>query len=775
MTPLPLLLIAVPALAQTGPELAGEDVEEQVLSAAPNEILVIAGRFGGQLDVPQEPIATFDEADIQALGASSVAELMTAISPQTGSGRGRGGGFPLVLVNGQRIANFREMRNYPPEAIKRVEVLPEEVALRLGFPANARVVNMILKDNYANRRLEFDYGLPTRSGFAEWEAEGTLLKIAGPSRYSFTLTAEDRSALFESERGLIPTGDPGSAPFRSLIADSREFGANASWTRGLGKGGLDGSLSVNAALSREDTRGYSGLDPVRGTVLDRIGRTDTAQAGLGLNRGFGAWQLAATLDAAHTETTQRIERGDGSGLIDTARAKSDTAASLVTLIGRPMRLPAGEVSATFKAGYGWSSIESRDSSTALGPVTLRRGDVSTGVTLGLPLASRREGFLSALGQLTLDLSAGYNHLSDFGWLSGWSAGLSWSPSDRLGLQASYFVNQAAPSLAQLGNPLTVDPSVPVYDFNTNQTVLVAVTSGGNAALRKEEQRDWKFGATWQVPGLPNATLLAEYFRNNSDNVTAAFPLLTPEIEAAFPARVTRDASGTLTALDARAVTFAKQSAARLRWGLNLSGTIGKAPPGGDRGPLGGISGGSRRPGGGGPGAGPPRGPGGGGAMMRMMGGGQGRWSLGVYHTVQFTSRVLIAPGVPELDLLGGDALSASGTPRHALEFNGGLFHKGKGMFLQGNWTAPTRLTASDLRFGALTRLNLNLFVELGEQGKLAQRAPFTKGLRLALRFENLLDSRQQVTDGSGQVPLSYQQDYLDPRGRVIELEVRKMF
>jgi hypothetical protein len=163
-------------------------------------------------------------------------------------------------------------------------------------------------------------------------------------------------------------------------------------------------------------------------------------------------------------------------------------------------------------------------------------------------------------------------------------------------------------------------------------------------------------------------------------------------------------------------------------------------------------------------------------MMGMMGGGgQGRWSLGLYHTVQFASRVLVAPGGPALDLLGGDALSTSGTPRHGLEFNGGLFSKGKGMFFQGSWSAPTRIDASALRFGALTKVNLNTFIELGEQAKLAKRAPFTKNLRLSLRFENLFNSRQQVTDASGAVPLSYQKAYLDPRGRVIEFEVRKMF
>jgi hypothetical protein len=57
----------------------------------------------------------FDEEDIAAYGATTVDDLITAISPQTGSGRGRGSGGPVILVNGQRITNFREMMNYPPD------------------------------------------------------------------------------------------------------------------------------------------------------------------------------------------------------------------------------------------------------------------------------------------------------------------------------------------------------------------------------------------------------------------------------------------------------------------------------------------------------------------------------------------------------------------------------------------------------------------------------------------------------------------------------------
>ena len=826
----PFALLAVPAIAQEVPAPALQaEAEAPEVDEGGTEILVVAERVKGQVDAPQAPIATFDETEIGALGASSLTDVLSRISPQTGSGRGRGGGMPVVLVNGQRITNFREMRNFPPEALRRVEVLPEEVALRYGFPANARVVNLILKDKFASRRIEAEYRLPTRGGFNSWELEASQMRIDGPSRFNVTASIEDGSPLFESERpGLISAsnlpsvaGDPDPRAFRSLIADTRDIGVNASWTKGLGKDGTGGAISLNANASRSDSLSWSGLDLARladaggatalralADPLERRGQTTSLQGGAGLNLFPGRWQLSATLDAGHTVNTTRIDRrADTSGLIaaalagslpisgplpalpsagfDTARSESNTATALVTMIGRPLLLPAGEVAATFKAGYAFSAIDSSDTRSTAGPVSLRRGDLSAGVNLGIPIASRRENSLAALGDLTLNFSAGYNHLSDFGSLTDWSAGLTWSPVEKLNLQASYLVNEAAPSLSQLGSPANVTFNVPVYDFARGEAVLVTVTGGGNPALRKESQRDLKLGANYELP-MRGSSLLVEYFRNRSDDVSASFPLLTPAIEAAFPGRAVRDASGRLTGIDQRPVTLAEQTGSRLRWGLNLSGTIGKAPEGGSgmmgmmgggRGP-GGPRGGSGRPAGAGAGGG--RGPGGG--MMGAMfgGGGQGRWNVGVYHTVQFSSRVLIAPGGPALDLLDGDALSGGGTPRHSVEFNLGAFHKGLGMFGQGRWSGPTTLKASgapgtsDLRFGSLAKVNLSVFADLGQVG-LAKQAPFFKGARVSLRVDNLFDARQKVKDGSGMVPLSYQPDYLDPRGRVIELEFRKMF
>src|SRR5688572_28923876 len=105
-----------------------------------NEIVVSAEAVRGQVDAPQPPVLELSEEDIAAYGAGSLAELMQALAPQTGSAGGRGGGFPVMLVNGVRISSFRELQSYPPEAILKVEVFPEEVAQRYGYSPDQRVV-----------------------------------------------------------------------------------------------------------------------------------------------------------------------------------------------------------------------------------------------------------------------------------------------------------------------------------------------------------------------------------------------------------------------------------------------------------------------------------------------------------------------------------------------------------------------------------------------------------------------------------------------------------
>lgn len=775
------------------------------------EILVIATRLKGQVDAPQPPILTLNEEEIASYGAASIANLIAELSPQTSSGRGRGSGFPAILVNGQRVASFREMRNIPPEAIRRLEVLPEEVALRYGYLPNQRVINFILKDNFSARTVEVEYAQPDRGGSSTSNLEASLFRVTGPARLNLTVTAQDTTPLTEAERHVVQdadslpsvAGDPDPAAARSLIAASRQVGINGTWTRGVGETGLAGSFSLNAAFTRADSTSLSGLNLVTltapdastairtfGDPLARRSRTDTAEGGVTFGKVLGDWQLTATIDASHAVANSTINRRvDTAALVaaaqagtlniagalpalaagapDRAHTTSDSVTSLLTMVGPPLSLPAGEVTATLTAGFAFTGIASSDTRTLAGETVLHRGDASASVNLGIPLTSRRNSVLAGVGDVSLNFSAGIDRLSDFGSLTDWSAGLTWGVTEQLGLQASYIVNQAAPALTELGNPQVLTYNVPVYDFTRGESALVTVTRGGNPALARQTQRDLKLGLNWQLPFLKNSNLVVEYFRNNSDNVTAAFPLLTPAIEAAFPGRVTRGAEGRLIAIDQRAVTFSNEVSTRLRWGFNLGGALGKPRPGGALG--------KPQPGG--------RGSSWGGMMMGRLGGGngQGRWNLSLYHTAQFMNRVAVAPGGPVLDLLGGDALTSGGVARHSLEFEGGGFYRGFGLRFNGTWVAPAHVNggasgdAADLRFGALTRIKVRVFADLGQQKKLTDAVPFFKGARLSFKIDNILDARQRVTDRNGVVPVSYQPDLIDPQGRIIGIELRKQF
>jgi len=143
--------------------------------------------------------------------------------------------------------------------------------------------------------------------------------------------------------------------------------------------------------------------------------------------------------------------------------------------------------------------------------------------------------------------------------------------------------------------------------------------------------------------------------------------------------------------------------------------------------------------------------------------------------------VRIAASGPVLDLLDGEAIADGGVARHSLELEGGTFYRGFGIRFNGSWTAPTHVTASgapgssDLRFGSVFDLGARMFVNFDQKKKVIEKMPFLKGTRLSFDIKNIFDSRQKVTDANGEVPLSYQAAYRDPRGRFIGIDLRKLF
>ena len=178
-----------------------------------DDVIVVGGSRQRGVTLSQiDPEVTLTEADIEAYGVSSLAELLELLSAETSSGRGRrGGGRPVVLLNGRRISGFREIGRYPPEALARVEVLPEEAALSYGFPANQRVINFVLKPNVVVHALEGEVEAPDQGGTAQTEGSFQRLSVDGSRRFSLDLRYELRSPLLESERDFI--SEPAPLPF----------------------------------------------------------------------------------------------------------------------------------------------------------------------------------------------------------------------------------------------------------------------------------------------------------------------------------------------------------------------------------------------------------------------------------------------------------------------------------------------------------------------------------------------------------------------------------
>ncbi|TAD83226.1 MAG: hypothetical protein EAY70_02495 [Sphingomonadales bacterium] len=635
---LPLGAVETGVATQPQPEPAPAPESEELESASDtgaggNEIIVRSGRLKGQLFVDQAPLLELDETAIAAEGVTSITDLIAQISARTGSARGRGGGGPVILVNGIRIGSFREFANYPPEALARVEVFPEEVAQRFGFPPDRRVINLILKDNYSNRQLDFEYEMPSRGGYASNQQQLGILKIANGGRINASIQVTDTNLLTEAERDVSQTpgsaslvaGDPAQAEFRSLLADTFGLDANLSWAKAFIDSGT--SVSANLNYARNEGRSIDGLNTVTltsptgtsalrtfgaDTPLARRTSSDTISTAGSITKPVNAFRLTTTFDGAFSESETEIDRRLGTAQLqvfrdaaaagtlamtgplptsadngfDTARSRIISIETQTTLEGPLAALPAGEVLATFDLGFDWKRIESSDTRSATGAELTRRR-ISTGTNLVVPLTSTREEFLDALGDFTLNLQAGLENLSDFGTLGDWNAGITWKPIDGLDLSATYIWRESAPSISALGNPQVDNLNVPVFDFVRGETVLATVRTGGNPDLPAETQRDWKFSANWELPFWENSRLTVDYIMNRSDNVVSSFPQITAETEAAFPGRVTRDADGRVVRVDRRSVSFAETKADRIQFTFSTNGSIGAPAEGGGFGGRGG--------------------------------------------------------------------------------------------------------------------------------------------------------------------------------------------
>ena len=201
---------ALPAVAQTpGQQTSGQTPPAATPAPAEHEseeeggeVVVQGQRPPGSVVGDVKPEQTLSPADIRSYGVSSVADLLAQLAPQTRSGRGSGGA-PVVLVDGRRVSGFQEIRNLPTEAILRVEILPEEVALKYGYRADQRVVNFVLRRRFRAVAVELNHTLATEGGRNQPEAETDLVHIRNGKRLNLHLEYTQADSLTEAERSVI--------------------------------------------------------------------------------------------------------------------------------------------------------------------------------------------------------------------------------------------------------------------------------------------------------------------------------------------------------------------------------------------------------------------------------------------------------------------------------------------------------------------------------------------------------------------------------------------
>ena len=802
------------------------------------EIVVTGQRPRGSVvgDIPPENV--LDTRDIRATGATSISELLDSVAAQTGSARGRGGGRPILLLNGQRISGFRELRDLPPEAIERMEVLPEEVALKYGYAADQRVVNIVLRRRFNSTQAEVGGRAATDGDYAVGRAELGRLTLRQGTRTSINARVEGNDPLLESDRGIAlqpiaSRPDPvDPRPFRTLVGENRLARITATHNRNI-----FGDVSATVTGEAQRTTGRSRFGIPTGTLTgldgdtilrafpgDPLSREITADSlglGFALNATRGKWRLSSTGNADWSRSLSFADRGPDLAPVQAqilAGAAIDPLSDLgrlddlqgdrsrstrrnldidATATGPVLTLPAGVAGATFRVGASTTGLASQSRRRGLAtPSDLGRDIAEVSVSLDLPITKRD----SAIGRLGANLNAEASRLSDFGTLTTLGAGINWAPRSNLNLLASWTLEEGPPTLQQLGDPLLETDNVPFFDAVRGETVNVTTLTGGNPVLDADRRTVFKLGGNWTPTEKADLRLRGEYVHQRIDRPQIGFPAATPALEAAFSDRFVRNLDGTLAGVDLRLVNALRSTRDTIRYGFDFTKPLaskrpsaaqmaqlreqfGRRNPGAVP-PTGGASppaASAESPSRGGRGEGWRVGGGGGGRGGGMFGGPNGgRLTLSATHTVTLADQLEIGPGVEPLDYLDGEALgSTGGRPAHVVEVEGGYYNNGLGARLTADWRSATRVdggsAGQDLRFSGYTTIDLRLFANLGERIELVSKHTFFRGSSVRLEVNNIFNRRPRVRDAAEIVPFAYQTDRIEPIGRTVGVSFRKLF
>ncbi len=591
-------------------------------------------------------------------------------------------------------------------------------------------------------------------------------------------------AAFAANAGLADSLD--LARFRTLLPDVQSYEASFSGTRKFSE---EVTASVNARAATSESRYLSGaayglflveagrpespfgadvvVAAARPEPLESRSRTEAGSFGASLRWSLGDQELGANVNYSRSDRRYDSQRQDfaqvaqpfpvpvgtdafGGGLgdllairLDRSRTLVENASAQISASGTPMELPAGPLRLTATGGLNHSSVDS--SSTFEGaPVRNEqtREELNGSLVVFAPLASRRAGFLPALGELNLNLEAAAGDAGRAGSPRRTLALVDWAPVEQLRFNASVQVTVTPPALELLADAPTVSPDIPYFDPLTGRTTSVTVTYGGAMDLQSQTATLKRLGVTATPWRRYNLQINAEYWSVETRDPIASLPPNNVAIMAAFPDRFVRDGAGELISVDTRPLNFERQTQEQARSAISF--VVPVAGSSDLRGPP---------------------------ARSRVEVNAAASWT--------FRDDLLIRDGLPAVDLLRGGGFGlAGGRARRQADASAAFVSRDWGFRVSGTWRDGSTLDLGQvagggaLRFEPLTVVNLSGHVDLSV---FAPESAVLKRSRLNLTLTNAANARQRIADENGLTPLNYQPAYRDPVGRSVFVEVRKSF
>ena len=752
-----------PAAAQAAPDQEQGD-EDIVVQGKPPRGSVIG-------DIP--PQVVLSSKDVKATGATSFDELLEAIAPDIGAARGSGAARPLVLLNGRRVSSYRELRDIPIEAVTRVDILPEEVALKYGYPPDQKVVNVVLQNRFAEWVGQASGNTASHNGYLGGGADVTRILLTPKQRSTLNLHAGTSDILRGSQRSLVEQQYESVGTGATGLLLPPEFGirANGTWHRDLPQG-IEATANVEAA----HVNGHllSGLSEQLPAELRRRTLDDTLHAGGTLNGDMAQWHWNVTgngdLERNRTTTTD-LGQLFAPGNAESRRASGNLDA---TADGPLAALPTGDIDLTVRAAESADYLDIEQQHFATPPAgSTSRTTETVAASIDVPLSHRHRAF-GALGNLTVNANGEVNRLSDFGTLTRTGAGANWSPVANLTFIGSWDHAQRAPSVRQLGDPFVETPGTRIFDFSTGVVNRATVVVGGNPDLRTNTRDTLDLSAEWQPFPAANFRLRGDYA-----HVTIERPIsnitVFPEIEQAFPSRFVRDGSGNLLSVDLRPANFSSAHRDTLLLGFDFTKplrshkvtsseveqAVETARAAGIAVPQGAVPS-SAAPG-----------------SLGSLPAANGRLTFSLTDTITLVDRALIAPGLPQLDYLHGAPIGQTGgQPRQQVQAQAGWSNNGFGARIGANWRSATRVEAiagDTLRFAPVATFDLRLFANVGQYLPIVSRHPWLRGASMRFEVGNIFNARPNVRNQAGGVPPGYEGTMLDPLGRTFMLSLRKQF